>query len=180
MRFAASLIRPLFLIVLLASFGAVAPLKAQEVADTHLKAARAAIDATGATDEFDNIILQLAAALKAQLYQKNPDMQSVISTIVDETAISLAGRRADLEREAALTYTRVFSEQELNEIAAFYSSPTGKKLMSDGPIVMRELVKAAEIWQVGISRDLAAEVGGKLAAEVEKMKAEGGGAAKTE
>jgi hypothetical protein len=74
----------------------------------------------------------------------------------------------------------VFSEQELNEIAAFYSSPTGKKLMSDGPIVMRELVKAAEIWQVGISRDLAAEVGGKLAAEVEKMKAEGGGAAKTE
>ena len=36
-------------------------------------------------------------------------------------------------------------KQELNDIAAFYNSDAGKKLLADGPIVTRELVKAADI-----------------------------------
>lgn len=174
MKFAASLIRPLVLVVLVALVGATGTLRAQEVSDSHLKAARAAIDALNTTDSFDRIILDLAQQLKGQLYQKNPDMQTTISDVVDETALAMASRRADLEREAALTYARVFSEQELNEIAAFYNSETGRKLLSDGPIVTRELLKAAEIWQVGISRDLAVEVGKKLTEAAKQVNAGGG------
>ena len=73
-------------------------------------------------------------------------------------------RRTDLEKEAALAYARVFSEEDLNAIAAFYNSEAGKKLLSDGPIVTRELFKAADIWQRGVARDLAQSVGAKLAA----------------
>ena len=51
----------------------------------------------------------------------------------------------------------MFSEADLNAIAEFYNSDAGKKLISDGPIVTRELFKAADIWQRGIARDLAAE-----------------------
>ena len=82
-------------------------------------------------------------------------MQPLISSVVDEKALAIAARRADLEREAALTYARVFSEEQLNAIADFYSSDAGQKLLSDGPIVTRELFRAAEIWESafpGISR----------------------------
>lgn len=138
------------------------PAGAQDISDTHLKAARAAITAIKATDAFDGILPQAAAALKTELIQKNPDLQAIISATVDEKTLELAGRRADLEREAALAYARVFTEQELTEVANFYGSATGQKLISDGPIVTREVEKAADIWQRGIARDLAMAVGDQL------------------
>ncbi|MBN9548448.1 MAG: DUF2059 domain-containing protein [Alphaproteobacteria bacterium] len=140
------------------------PVFAQDVSESHLKAARAAVAAIHATDSFDNILPQAAAALEAQLIQKNPDMQELIGKTVAEKALALASRRADLEKEAALAYAKVFSEKDLNDIAAFYSSDAGKKLLDSGPAVTRDLVKAADIWQNGVARDLAQQVGETLAA----------------
>lgn len=151
-----------------------------EISDEHLKAARSAVTAIRATDEFDGIISAAAAELKVQLYQKNPDLQPLISIIVDETALALASRRADLEREAALVYAKAFTEEELNGIAEFYNSSVGKKLIADGPIVTRELFKAADIWRAGIARDLAQVSGELIAAEVRKMKEQAGESAQSE
>jgi hypothetical protein len=137
---------------------------AQDITESHMKAARDAVAALHATDVFDNILPQAAAALEAQLIQKNPDMQELIGKTVNEKALALASRRSDLEREAATAYAKSFSEKELNDIAAFYNSDSGKKLLKDGPAAMRELVKAAEIWQNGIARDLAQDVGKTLEA----------------
>ena len=101
-------------------------------------------------------------------------MQEVITQTVDEKTLALAARRADLEKESALAYAKAFSEQNLNDIAAFYNSEAGKKLIESGPIASRELVKAAEIWQNGIARDLAEQVGEKLKAVIgTKAPAEG-------
>lgn len=135
------------------------PSFAQDVSESHLKAAKAAVAAIHATDSFDNILPQAAAALESSLIQKNPDLQELIGTTVSAKALALASRRADLEKEAATAYAKVFSEQELNDIATFYSSEAGKKLLGSGPIVTRELMKAAEIWQNGIARDLGQQVG---------------------
>ena len=44
-----------------------------------------------------------------------------------------------------------------------------RSCISDGPIVTRELLKAAEIWQRGIARDLAQSVGTKLAPVVKSQ-----------
>jgi uncharacterized protein len=138
------------------------PAGAQEIADSHLQAARSALAAIDATDGYDNILPQAAYALKQQLIQQNPNLQALIDTTVDEKAIALAGRRADLEREAALAYARVFTEADLNAIATFYNGEPGKKLIAQGPLVTREVTKAAEIWQRGIARDLAQQVGEQL------------------
>ncbi|WP_214471136.1 DUF2059 domain-containing protein [Mesorhizobium sp. dw_380] len=140
------------------------PAFSQDVPESHLKAARAAVAAIHATDPFDNILPQAAAALESQLIQKNPDMQELIGKTINEKALALASRRADLEKEAALAYAKVFSEKELNDIAAFYNSESGKKLLDSGPTVTRDLVKAADIWQNGVARDLAQQVGETLAA----------------
>jgi hypothetical protein len=143
------------------------PLFAQEISDAHLEAARGAVDAINATDMFDGILPAAAAALKSTLIEKNPDLQKLITETVDREAIEMAGRRTDLEKEAGLAYARVFSAEDLNAIAAFYNSPTGKKLLADGPIVTREVTKAADIWQRGIVRDLAEVVGKELKTTVD-------------
>jgi hypothetical protein len=138
------------------------PAFSQDVSEAHLKAARAAIAAIHATDGFDGILPQAAAALEQQLIQKNPDMQALITSTVSDKALELASRRADLEKEAAIAYAKVFSETELSDIAKFYESEAGKKLLESGPVVSRELAQAANIWQNGIARDLAQEVGEAL------------------
>ena len=150
-------------------FAAVAyPAAAQEISDSHLRAARSALSAMGATTGFDMILPGAAIELKNTLIQNNPDLVSVISDTVDEQAIALASRRADLEREAALTYARTFSEEELAALAEFYSSPAGQKLLEVGPEVTQEVFQAAEIWQNGIARDLSQNVGNALQQAVDR------------
>jgi hypothetical protein len=154
---------------------------AQEISDAHLKAARATLTAVNATESYDLLLPAAAQMLKQELIQQNPDLTDLISTTVDEKALALASRRADLEREAALVYARAYTEAELNSIAAFYTSEAGKKLLSKGPIVAREVTRAADIWQRGIQRDLATEVGKHIEqvvdAQVKADRAAGGGAA---
>ena len=154
--------RSLSVFAAMAVLASAVPAMAQEVSESHLKAARAALDALNATDQFDIILPQAAAALKAELIQKNPDQQQAISQVVDEKTLALVSRRADLEREAATIYARIFTEEDLTGIATFYNSAPGKKLLSDGPIVTRQVIQAAEIWQRGVARDLAQSVGEAL------------------
>lgn len=135
-------------------FGSVA--KAQDISEDHIAAARQAITTLGVTDRFDDILPGLAERLKADLIQASPNVEDAINATVDEKALALAARRADLEREAALTYARAFTMDELKEISAFYGNSAGKKLLKDGPIAARELMKAADIWAAGINRDLSA------------------------
>lgn len=158
---------------IVAAVGLGAPVQAQEPSEEHLAAARGALDAINATDQFDAILPNAAQNLKTTLIQTAPNLQEVISVTVDETAIEMAGRRADLEREAALIYARNFSAQELKDIQAFYASESGRKLLELGPIATRQLLQAAEVWSNGISRDLAAATDKALRARVGEAPAEG-------
>ena len=141
----------------------IAPAAAQDVSESHLNAARDAIGAIRATAQFDNILLAAALNLKSQLIQANPDQEAIISATVDETALALAGRRGDLEAEAARVYANYFTEDELRSIAEFYASEAGQKLLANGPQATRDVLRAADIWSRGVNRDLAVEANQALA-----------------
>ncbi|CAH0341160.1 DUF2059 domain-containing protein [Rhizobium sp. CECT 9324] len=140
--------------------------KAQDVAPEHIQAARAAIASLGVTDRFDAILPNVMNRLTGQLILAYPNLQDIISAKVEEEALKLAPRRADLEQESALVYAKAFSVEELQAITAFYSSEAGKKLLKDGPIATRELLKAADIWTSGIARDLEKQANESLLKEV--------------
>lgn len=148
--------------ILLASSAFTAAANAQEISAGHLKAAKDTIAALNATDRFDAILPNLAERLKSEYTLASPNFQTQISKTVDAEALALAPRRADLEKEVATTFAKSFTEDELKQIAAFYSSPVGKKYLQTLPLVQRETVRAAEIWANGISRDLTANSSAKL------------------
>lgn len=132
--------------------------QAQDISSEHLAAARTAITALGSTDQFDAVIPAAAEQLKTELIRANADLQEVISLTIDEEALKIVPRRSDLEREAAQIYAKAFSIEELTAISDFYNSAPGKKLIENGPLVTRELIKSAEIWSSGVARDLAQNV----------------------
>jgi uncharacterized protein len=137
---------------------------AQEVSPEHLKQARSAIAAIGATNQFDGILPQAAEALKSEMIQKDPNLEAFITATVDNEVLALVARRGDLENESARVYAKVFTEAELKAIGDFYGTDAGKKLLSDGPLAARQLVDAANIWQAGVARDLAQNVADKMKA----------------
>jgi uncharacterized protein len=138
--------------------------QAQDATPEHLAAARSAIAAIGATNQFDGILPQAADALKAEMIQRDPNLEALITTTVDNEVLALAARRGDLEQEAARVYAKVFTEADLKAISDFYSTDVGKKLIKEGPIATRGIVDAANIWQTGVARDLAKNVAEKVAA----------------
>lgn len=148
--------------LIVSGFGFATVSKAAEVTDDQLKAAYAAIKATGATVPFDSILPNIAEQLKASFIQASPNYQDIISSTVDNDALALAGRRGDLEKEAATVYAKTFTTDELNTIANFFNSDVGKKFLKDVPLANRELFKAADIWSAGIQRDLSKTSADKL------------------
>jgi uncharacterized protein len=151
-------------ISILAILGFTAAAQAADATPEQISAARAAINAIKATDKFDLILPQAADSLRSEMIQKDPNLEPAISAAVDEEVIKLAARRADLEAEAARAYANIFSIEELNAIASFYSSDAGKKLLAEGPLATRKVIEAANIWQAGIARDLAEAVAKKVKA----------------
>ncbi len=99
---------------------------------SHLKAAFDALKAMKVTDQFDQVLPRAAAALESELVRKNPDMRDQIDATVEESAIKLAPRRADLEREAATIYAGSFSEDELKAIADFLRFDGGPEAAGQG------------------------------------------------
>src|SRR5690349_2998303 len=106
-----------FALAFLLSGSAAIQAQAQDIPEAHLAAARQAITSLNVTDRYDNILPTLAERLKAQFIQSSPNFQDQISAIVDEQALALASRRADLEKEAATIYAKSFSVEELNTIS---------------------------------------------------------------
>ena len=151
----------------LALLGFASSARAADATPEHIAAARAAITAIKATDQFDLILPQAADSLRGEMIQKDPNLEAAISAAVDEEVIKLAARRADLEAESARAYANIFSIEELKAISAFYSSEAGKKLIAEGPLATRKVIEAANIWQAGIARDLAEAVANKVKAAAE-------------
>lgn len=152
--------------IIVAGLGATAAQAADDVTPEQLKAARATIAAVGATSKFDVILPTISTQLKQQLIQATPNFEPIINEVVDAKAIEIASRRSDLENEAAKVYATTFTVEELNAITAFYTSPAGKKLIANGPIALRELNKAADIWASGISRDLTKSASDEIEARI--------------
>lgn len=98
------------------------------------------------------------------MIQRDPNLEALITSTVDNEVLALAARRGDLEQEAARVYAKVFTESDLKAISDFYSTDVGKKLIKEGPIATRGIVDAANIWQTGVARDLAKNVAEKIAA----------------
>lgn len=135
---------------------------AQDVSAGQVKAAKRMIAATGSTNRLDNILPQSAQALKNELIRNRPDQEAAITDVVDIVTLELAARRGDLENEVAQIFTKIFSEEEMGVIAAFYETEAGKKFLADGPLALREINGAAQVWTRGIRRDMGQKSSAKL------------------
>ena len=150
-------IRSLIRAGLLASMVASLPLasaSAQEFSESHLAAAKAAAVASPMGQEFNNLLPFLSQRVQNRLVSLRPDLHEVIAKAVQDVALRLASRRADLDNAEALIWARAFTEDELTQIATFYNSEVGKKFVSVGTSLGQQTVQTASNWSNRVGEEL--------------------------
>lgn len=133
---------------------AAAPTFAQDYAESHLAAARETITAARASQQFDQILPVLADQAKSLFQRSNPSLVQEIDEVVNQVALDLAKRRPELERELERVWAARFTEEELKEITAFYTSPVGMKFGQNLQTVIQDSVRSAGIWRDALSTEL--------------------------
>jgi len=132
----------------------VAPALAQEFTEAHLAAARTAAINSPLAKDFDTVLPGLAQNIQTRLISLRPDLYAVITETVQATALKLVTRRSDLDNAIALVWARTFTEEELNTIATFYTSPAGRKFVEVGPQLGASTIQTVESWRNRVGEEL--------------------------
>lgn len=140
------------------------PASAQQPSAASLAAANEIIDVKGSMVLFEPLVPGVIEQAKNVFLQTNPNLSKDLNEVATNLRKQLGLRLGNLKIEAAKVYAAHFSEQELKEIAAFYKTPLGKKMLEQEPKIVDETLKMAQDW----ANRLSEEVIGLFRAEMKK------------
>lgn len=144
--------RPLAATLLVAVLAS--PVFAADFPEAQIAAAREAISATHASEQFNAILLQLAEQTKALFQRSDPSAAKDIEEVVNAVALDLAKRRPELDRELERIWAGRFTEKELKDITTFFKSDSGKKYGELMSVIIQDSLRAADIWRDAISTEI--------------------------
>jgi hypothetical protein len=127
---------------------------AQEISASHLAAALDVVKSARASRGFDNVLPTLASQVEDRLIRLRPDLHKEVIAAVENAALKLASRRADLDNDVARVWAKHFDENELKTIADFYKTDAGKKFADVGSLVYAESLDAVSRWSDRLGEEL--------------------------
>lgn len=126
----------------------------ESFSEEHITAARSAVQAAQAIRAFDDVLPLMAERTRSLFIQNDPANTGMIDEVVTDVALSLAGRRPELNRVVYEVWARRFTVEELNELAAFYNTPLGQKYSAVEPELRALSIGAAKQWGDAISTEM--------------------------
>lgn len=126
----------------------------ESFSEEHIAAARSAVQAAQAIRAFDDVLPLMAERTRSLFIQNDPANTGMIDEVVTDVALSLAGRRPELNRVVYEVWARRFTVEELNELAAFYNTPLGQKYSAVEPELRALSIGAAKQWGDAISTEM--------------------------
>ncbi len=133
--------------VAVALMAAGAPANAQPKPSPRLMAtAEQVVKLTGAADAFGSLIPGVIEQAKLLFLQQNPDLAGDLNVVAAQLRKEYAPRVTELTNHVAMVYAQHFTEAELKQIVAFYSSPVGKKYQAQLPQIINASGQFAHDW----------------------------------
>jgi hypothetical protein len=137
---------------------------AKQPTPEHVALARAVLDFTGARKSFDDVLPKLIVDARNTIVGMRPTLQADLEPALLAIGEKLKDRDEELVNQIALVYAQKFTETELKEIAAFYQSVAGKKMVSELPSVLQDSYKLMQEF----SRKMSVEIMTQLRTELKK------------
>ena len=150
-------------------FSASVPAFAQEVSPDQLTLARKYVDLTDKVDIFGTGLADVARRTLQQVLKLNPTLGGQATQAVTEVVNEYKQRRGELLDQIARVYAQHFTADELKELVAFYSTPTGQKLATSNFEINQELGKLMQLYTLNIGTEFYAKVRANLKAKGVQM-----------
>src|SRR6266568_9362136 len=138
------------------------PLK--QASPAAIAAAKEILAMKNASAMYASAVPNLVEQTKNVLLQSNLNYQKDLNEVSVIVAKNLAGREKEIGEGMAQIYANEFTEQELKDLAAFYKSPLGKKLLSTEPRAIQFSMNYMNQW----AQVFAETVNGQFRAEMRK------------
>ena len=122
------------------------------------------VQLSGAARMFDEVLPMIADQTKNAFIRANPDMQLGIISVVDQIAVSLVSRRPELDNYLARVWASAFTNDEMEELIAFYETDTGKKFGATLPRLLAVQAAAAQEWGKSVTAEMQEKVTAELRA----------------
>jgi hypothetical protein len=147
------------------AFGAVAPVLAQEIAPETLALARKYIDLTDKAGIYEAILAQTASQTSKLLSQTNPNVTDKIDAAIVKILEQYKGKKDDLFNQFARVYATTFTQDELQKIVDFYSTPAGVKLASSAFDINTGIRKVMQVYTYNFGTEFVTKVRAELKSE---------------
>lgn len=113
---------------------------------------------------YQSAVPGLVQRTKEVLLQSNLNYQKDLNEVAVQVAKDLAGREKEIGEEMARIYAGAFTEPELKELAAFYKSPLGIKVIAQEPVAFSTARQYMDQW----AQKFGEEINAKFRAEMKK------------
>jgi hypothetical protein len=120
--------------------------RAQAPSPGALAAAKELVALKGAGAMFDPLIPGVIESAKNQFLPTNPQLAGPLTEVANQLHKEYEPKRAEIVDLVARIYAQHFTEQELKDIVAFYKSPSGKKMLTQEPLAIKQSLDAAQEW----------------------------------
>jgi hypothetical protein len=137
---------------------------AQQPSAASMAAATEIMDTKGSMILFEPLVPGVIEQAKNVFLQTNPNLSKDLTEVAATLRKQLALRLGNLKTEAAKIYASRFTEQELKDIAAFYKTPLGKKMIEEEPKIVDGTMRMAQDW----ANQLSEQVMGMFRSEMKK------------
>ena len=151
------------------AFSATAPVLAQEISPEALALARKYVDLTDKAGIFEATLAQTAAQTSKLLSGQNPDITDKIDAAIVKILDQYKGKKDDLFNQFARVYATTFTQDELQQIVNFYSSPAGQKLASSAQAVNLSIRDVMSVYTYNFGTEFVTKVRAELKAEGYKL-----------
>ncbi|MBY0531480.1 MAG: DUF2059 domain-containing protein [Xanthobacteraceae bacterium] len=132
--------------ILVALFGFAAAAQAQAPTAAQVKLARQVVEISAASRVFEAAVPTVFNQVYGTYIQQNPDLSKEIAGVLQDLIPEFDKRKEEIAGIIAQTYATKFTEAELNDLIAFYNSPTGKKLITSGAEIGRDSYGKVQEW----------------------------------
>lgn len=127
---------------------------AQAPAPEALAAARELVTTARLADAFRAVMPSMMRTLKPLIAQNRPDVERDYETLLPVILKGMDERLDQMLDSVAMIYARNFTAAELNEIVAFYRSPTGQKFVAKQASIMQESMVMGQRWGQAVAAEL--------------------------
>lgn len=147
------------------AFGAAAPVLAQEISPEALALARKYVDLTDKAGIYEAILAQTADQTSKLLSQQSPGSTDKIDASIVKVLGTYKDKKDDLFNQFARVYATTFTQDELQQIVDFYSSPTGVKLATSAQSINLGIKQVMTVYTYNFGTEFVTKVRAELKAE---------------